>query len=156
MRASLFVVAIGSFALASCGPPAPRGINGDDLTQAVSDAIGDPNTCVLLVEKGGGKVVWQFGDYSTCSAERPSCDPTGVLKAEALGKLAAEGDVRTLSCDSAADGSRRVGWASGPVQASPGSRYGDLAYAAVMEGPTVLPGREIKVRLEGALRKAGM
>jgi len=32
----------------------------------------------------------------------------------------------------------------------------DLAYAANMQGPAVLPGREIKVRLESAFRKAGM
>jgi len=32
----------------------------------------------------------------------------------------------------------------------------DLAYAANMQGPTVLPGREIKIRVESAFRKAGM
>ena len=49
-----------------------------------------------------------------------------------------------------------MGWASGPITPSPGAQYGDLAYAANMQGPSVLPGREIKVRVERAFRKAGM
>ena len=106
--------------------------------------------------RDSGKVVWKFGDFSTCSASLPSCQGAATLSADALSKLAAAGDERTVSCDSDTEQGRRVGWASGPVPKSPAAQYGDLAYAAVMEGPTVLPGREIKARLEGAFVKAGM
>lgn len=158
MRTPLLALAIAaaSLPLAACTPAGPKGVDGDLLTQEVRKAIGDPNTCVLIVEKGGGKVVWRYGDYSTCAVSMASCQGAAALSADGLAKLAAAGEVRNLSCDSEPDGASRVGWASGPITPSPGAKYGDLAYAAVMEGPSVLPGREIKIRLEAAFRRAGM
>lgn len=159
MRASVTVFAIAamSLALAACQPPAPKGIDAQTLHDAISDAIGDPNTCVLIVEKGGGKVVFRYGEPTTCAIARPACDDAGGMMAtEELGEKAAAGDVRTTSCDALGEAGDRVGWASGPITPSPGAQYGDLAYAANMQGPSVLPGREIKVRLESAFRKAGM
>ena len=50
----------------------------------------------------------------------------------------------------------RVAWATGPVPKSTDSKAGDLAYAALMLGPTALPGREIAIRLEAALAKGGI
>lgn len=159
MRASVtvFAIAATSLALAACQPPAPKGIAAQTLHDAVSDAIGDPNTCVLIVEKGSGKVVWRYGEFTTCATSRPACDDTtGTLTTDELGKKAAAGDARTTSCDAPGEAGDRVGWASGPITPSAGATYGDLAYAANMQGPSILPGREIKVRVEGAFRKAGM
>lgn len=158
MRTPLTLLAISaaSLALAACEPTGPKGIDTELLNQQVGRAVGDPNTCVLIVEKGSARVVWRYGDHSTCASAMPSCQGGAMLSADGLAKLAAAGETRTLSCDSAPEGASRVGWASGPITPSPGAKYGDLAYAAAMEGPTVLPGREIKVRLESAFRKAGM
>lgn len=156
MRTPLIALAIATLPLAACAPAGPKGVDSDLLTQEVGKAIGDPNTCVLIVEKGSGKVVWRYGDYATCGASMASCQGAAALNADGLAQLAAAGEVRTLSCDSEPDGASRVGWASGPITPSPGAQYGDLAYAAVMEGPSVLPGREIKIRLEAAFRRAGM
>lgn len=153
---TLLAVAASTLALAACDPTGPRGIDPDQLHDAVSNAIGDPNTCVLLVEKGSGTVVWRFGDYTVCATARPACDGAGTLTTDDLAKKAAAGDTRTLSCDALGEAGDRVGWASGPITPSAGAQYGDLAYAANMQGPSVLPGREIKVRLESAFRKAGM
>lgn len=156
MRASIVLV-FAVAGLAACQPSGPRGIDGERLTQEVRNAVGDPNTCVLIVEKGSGRAVFQYGEYGTCHRGLPSCEPAGGLMSAAdLAKLAARGDARTTSCDSEPEGASRVGWASGPVVPSPGAAYGDLAWAATMEGPTVLPGREIKARLEAAFRRAGM
>ncbi len=157
MRTSLTVLSVGlaSLALAACEPAGPKGVDSELLTQQVSKAIGDPNTCVLIVEKVTAKVVFRYGEYTTCALGRPACDGAGTLSTDDLAKLAAAGDTRTTSCDATGDAGR-VGWASGPITPSPGAQYGDLAYAANMQGPTVLPGREIKVRLESAFRKAGL
>lgn len=156
MRALPVVFAMAGLALAACDPTAPKGVDQDTLDAAVSRAIGDPNTCVLLLTPGEGKVVYRFGDYSTCARSYPACSAPGELSADELAKAAAAGDVRAASCDTAGDGSRRVGWASGPAPQSPGTTHGPLVYAAVMEGPTVLPGREIKARLEPAMKRAGL
>ena len=76
MRPSLTVLAVAASALtlAACDPPGPKGIDAEMLRQQVSKAIGDPNTCVLIVEKGSGNVVWRFGGYTTCAMGRPACD----------------------------------------------------------------------------------
>jgi hypothetical protein len=157
MRTSLTVLAVGlaALGLAACEPAGPKGIDSELLTQQVSKAIGDPNTCVLIVEKSTAKVVFRYGDYMTCALGRPACDGVGILSTDDLAKLAAAGDTRTTSCDATGDAGR-VGWASGPITPSAGSTAGDLAYAANMQGPSVLPGREIKVRLESAFKKSGL
>lgn len=141
--------------LAACDQ-APKGSDVNKLDAAVSDAVGDPNTCVLLVKKGGGDVVYRYGTHANCSRALPSCQGEATLTADALGKLAAAGEVRTISCDSGPNGENRVAWAAGPAPKSPGAQHEDLAYAALMEGPGVLPGREIAIRLEAALVKGGM
>lgn len=155
MRLFPAIVALGALGLAACEPTAPKGIDAGVLNDSISAAIGDPNTCVLLVEKATAKVVYRFGTHSVCLRALPACSAPGTLTPEALGKLAAAGDVRTTSCASA-DGASRIGWASGPVVKSAGVQYGDLAFAAVMDGPSVLPGREISARVQSAFRRAGM
>ena len=153
---ALLAVAASALALAACEPTGPKGIDNELLTQQVSKAIGDPNTCVLIVEKTSAKVVFRYGDYTTCATARPSCGGPATLTTDDLAKLAAAGDARTLSCDAPGEAGDRVGWASGPITPTPGTAYGDLAYAANMQGASILPGREIKVRVESAFRKAGM
>lgn len=142
--------------LAACTPPAPKGIDRQTLVDAVGSAIGDPGTCVLLVERGSGKLAWRYGMAPVCNFQRPSCVAGGgTLSANDLAKAAAKGDVRQISCANAnAPGS--VAWASGPVPAKDKAAHGDLVYAAVMDGERALPGVEIARRLESALARAGL
>lgn len=142
--------------LSACSQNAPAGIDVHRLDAAVGQAVGDPNTCVLLVKKGSGDVVYRYGTKTNCGRVLPSCESGGTTTADALAKLAAAGTTKTISCDSGANGENRVAWAAGPVTASPGATYGEVAYAVVMESPTALPGREIAIRLQAALKKAGM
>jgi len=155
MTRALFLILPVLALLAAC-EQAPKGADVHRLDAAVGDAVGDPNTCVLLVKKGSGEVVYTYGGYANCNRVLPSCQGDATLTATALGKLAAAGEVRTISCDSGPNGENRVAWAAGPAPKSPGAEHEDLAYAALMEGPGVLPGREIAIRLEAALVKGGM
>jgi hypothetical protein len=151
------MISLPALALLAACNQAPAGTDVNQLDAAVGAAVGDPNTCVLLVEKPSGKVVYRYGARANCSRVLPACtDPAATLTADALAKLAAAGDVRTISCDSGPNGENRVAWATGPVPKTPESKASDLAYAALMEGPGVLPGREIAIRLEAALVKGGM
>ncbi|HYE46891.1 MAG TPA: hypothetical protein VEA44_14095 [Caulobacter sp.] len=157
MRALLPIAGL-TVLLAACQPPSPKGVDGQTLSNAVAAAVGGENSCVLLVEQGSGKKTFQYGAPSACGRALPSCDPAGgVMNATDLAQLAAQGADRASSCDSAPDGARTVAWASGLVEASPGSTQ-KLAYAAVMEGPSEqsLPGREMKARLATAFRRAGL
>lgn len=141
--------------LAACDP-APRGVAPDRLGDEIGRAVGEPATCVLIVEQGSGKLLYRYGGHINCSRALPSCDGKTTLNVDQLAALAARGDDRAISCESGADVGRTVAWASGPIEPSAGSEYGRAAYAAMMEGETALPGREIKARLEPALRRAGM
>lgn len=150
-----FAALTACLAVSACSP-AIKGVDEAALTDAVGGAIGDPNTCVMLVNRQG-EVVWRFGNYITCARELPACDKaSGVITAQDLAGAAARGDERAISCPSRPDGSTDVAWASGPVTAGKGATHEPLAYAAVMEGERALPGREIKVRLENALASAGL
>lgn len=136
--------------------PAIEGVDEADLADAVGAAIGDPNTCVMLVN-ADADVVWRYGNYITCARQLPSCAADGeIIVLEDLAKAAAAGDVRTISCPSRADNSADVAWASGPVEAGEGTVHEPLAYAAVMEGERALPGRVIDARLKRAFAAAGL
>lgn len=144
-------VALALAALAACSPGAPEGVDKARLDEAVSSAVGDPNTCVLIGERGSGDLVYRYNSHMTCGRAVAACDGGGTRTAGALLKaVAADGRPRAISCDSAADGSRGVGWAAGPV---PGRR---LVYAAVMEGERSFPGRIMADRLAGAFEDAGL
>lgn len=151
------LVAAASLALlaAACAPKGPAGVDTARLDAEIGRAIGDPNTCVLLADRTG-EIVWRYGTHMNCARELPSCEEGGTLTMEGLKDAAAKGDERAISCPALPDGSRSVAWAAGPIAAGPGARYGDLVYAAVMEGERTLPGREIKHRLERAFERAGM
>lgn len=121
----------------------------DDLDAAISKAVGDPNTCVLIAEAGSGKRQYRYNSATTCAREFPACDRPGTRKlADLLDETAKDRQPRQLSCNTQADASRGVGWAAGPIQGT------SLVYAAMMEGDRAFPGRMMAERLDSAFRKA--
>ena len=152
MSRSRAFVLIAAVTLTACGPQAPRGISHDLLETAVNEAIGDPNTCVLIGEARSGRVVYQFGSHVTCGKAWPSCGQGGDRTPDALLKSTIRGGppVRA-SCSSNTDGSRGVGWAAGSIPGHP-----ELAYAAAMEGKSTPPGVIIADKLERAFKAAGL
>ena len=150
MRLARVTVALAALTLAACGPRLPKGVDPDKLDQGISDTIGGPNTCVLIGRPGSGEVVWRYNTHMTCGRTLPACDAPGLRTvADLLKATAKDGRPRTLSCDTAADGSRGVGWASGAIAGR------GLVYAAAMEGDRALPGRIMAEKLEGAFQDAG-
>jgi len=150
------VIAAGALCavgLAGCSPGLPQGVDEAKVHSEISSAIGDPNTCVLIGQQGSGKVVYRYNTHTTCARSLPACEGGRVQTVEELLKAtAADGKARATSCNSTADGSRGVGWASGALT---GKGKG-LVYAAVMEGDRAFPGRMMAERLSSALRDAGL
>ncbi|CAN7245501.1 hypothetical protein LJR219_001003 [Phenylobacterium sp. LjRoot219] len=150
MRRAPAALALVVLALAGCGSHLPKGVDAEKLDSYVSGAIGDPQTCMLIGRQGSGEVVWRYNTHTTCARTLPACDaPTVRTVGDLLKATAKDGQPRTLSCDSAPDGSRGVGWAAGPIAGH------KLVYAAVMEGQRALPGRIMAEKVEGALQDAG-
>lgn len=140
---------VAAGALSACSPGAPDGVDHDQLDAAVSRAVGDPNSCVLIAEAGSGRVVYRYNSATACAREFAACDQPGMRKLSDLLKATArDRQVRQLSCNTLADASRGVGWASGPIAGT------DLVYAAMMEGDRAFPGRMMADRLNGAFRRA--
>ena len=138
--------------LGGCAPGAPKGVDKEKLDEAVSGAIGDPASCLMLADKGSGKVVYRYNSYGACARELPACDGPGARKLDELLKATVkDGQPRTLSCNTQADASRGVGWASGAV---PGNNT--LVYAAMMEGDRAFPGLMMAERLARAFQKVGL
>jgi hypothetical protein len=134
--------------LTGCSPKPPPGVDVAVLDEAIANSIGDPTTCVIVVRKGSGEIVYRYGRQLTCGTQIPSCQADAVTSVDALAKAAAKGVTRNFSCSSPAGG---VGVALGPVSTRPG----EFAYAAGMNSQHVLPGIEIARRLEGAFAKGG-
>ena len=133
-----------------------KGVDEAALNDAVGKAIGDPSTCVLLLDHSG-KTLWRYGTHMTCARDLPTCGKPGeTMTIDDLAKAAAKGDEIAISCPSTPDGLRSVGWASGPVQSAPKAHHPPLVFAAVMEGERALPGREITARLNEAFSNAGL
>ena len=146
LTAAAFVLAL---TISGCAPSAPPGVDRDQLEAAVSQAIGDPNSCLLIAERSSGRVLYRYNTATACARAFPACDRPGEAKLGALLKAtAADGRPRMLSCNSLADASRGVGWAAGSIAGT------DLVYAAMMEGERAFPGRMMTERLTGAFRKA--
>ena len=148
-RSSLATAVSTALLLAACTPSgAPPGVDRDQLDEAISKAIGDPNSCVLIANSKG-RVVYQYNTATACGNEWPACDHPGETRVKALlDATTKDGKQRELSCDTQPDGSRGVGWASGPIPGKP------LVYAAVMEGDRAFPGRMMAERLDSAFRRA--
>lgn len=135
--------------LAACSPDAPPGVDRDELDAAVSRAIGDPATCVLIGQAGSGRLLYRYNSATACDRELPSCSGPGTTRiGEVLKATAQDRQPRTLSCNSTPDASRSVGWAAGPIAGT------ELVYAAMMEGDRAFPGRVMADRLSGAFRRA--
>ena len=151
MRRLAATLAIATVGLAACGPQAPKGVDKERLDDAVSGAIGDPASCLLIAE-AGGKLVYRYNSHTACARELPACDTPGSRTVDQLLKATLKDrQPRTLSCNTEADASRGVGWASGVIPGKP-----DLVYAAMMEGQRAFPGRMMADRLARAFKKAGL
>jgi hypothetical protein len=136
--------------VAACSPKLPAGVDKRQLDLTVNDAIGDPNTCVLI-GRPDGTVVYRFGSHMTCGRRLPACEGAAARTAgDALAEIAAERTAKTTSCPTTPDGSRSVGWAWGKT-----ARH-DLVFVAVMEGQTAPPGMVIADKLSDAFAKAGL
>lgn len=121
------------------------------LDDAVSRAIGDPNSCLLIAQAGTGRQYYRYNTHAACEAELPACVGFGTAKiGQVLDRVAKDRQPVMLSCNTTADASRGVGWAAGPIEGT------DLVYAAMMEGDRAFPGRMMADRLENAFRRAGV
>ena len=147
MRAWLAVLA--ALALSACGSREPK-LPAAALDQAIGATIGDPTTCVIIVDRATGKTVYSYNAGFDCQRGLPACDRPGFLSAKQALALATGG--RTASCNSVPDGSRTVGWAAGRVK----SADHDFIYSAVMEGQRALPGHEMAARLDDDFANVGM
>jgi hypothetical protein len=135
--------------LAACSPTAPPGVDRDQLDAAVSKAVGDPSSCVLIAKAGSGRPLYRYNTATACAREFAACDGPGTRKLSSLLEATAKDrQPRQLSCNTESDASRGVGWAAGPIEGT------DLVYAAMMEGDRAFPGRMMADRLEGAFRRA--
>lgn len=144
-------LALAAALLAACSPGLPKGVDRDKLDDGISSAIGDPNTCVLVGARPDGKVLYRYNSHTTCDRKLPACDRPGLQTVDDLLKATArDGQPRMLSCNTAADASRGVGWASGVLPKT------HTAYAAAMEGNRAFPGRMIAERLADAFTDAGL
>jgi hypothetical protein len=153
VRRRLAVLSLAAAALAGCSPGAPKGVDKDVLDAAVSRAIGDPESCLLIAEQESGKLVYRYNTHSACDRPLPSCSSAapGVQTIDDLLKATRkDGQAHALSCSSTADASRGVGWASGPIAGK------GLVYAAMMEGERAFPGRMMADRLAVAFHDAGL
>jgi hypothetical protein len=155
MRALASLAAVAAVGLAACSPTAPKGVDKAKLDAAVSDAIGDPASCLLIAEQASGKVVYRYNTATVCARELPSCLAAGQGPAawpvkDLLAATVKDGQPRRLSCNATADASRGVSWTSGVL---PGK---GLAYAAVMEGTRTFPGRMMADRIEPRLKDLGL
>ena len=151
MTRKFAALGLAALALSACSPGAPKGVDKAKLDDAISQAIGDPATCVMIAEQATGKIVYRYNSHTTCARSLPACDAPGERTLEDLVRATVkDGQVRTLSCYTRADASRGVGWASGPLAAK------GLVYAAVMEGDRAFPGRMMADRLASAFKKVGL
>jgi hypothetical protein len=140
-----------ALALSACSPTAPPGVDREQLDAAVSRAIGDPNSCLLIAQAGSGKLYYRYNTHTACERELPSCEGADPRKLDQLLERTVKSRTASqLSCNTLADASRGVGWAAGPIAGT------DLVYAAMMEGDRAFPGRMMADRLDGAFRRAGV
>ena len=147
------ILSLAALTLAACSPGAPKGVDKDTLDAAISRAIGDPASCLLIAEQASGKLVYRYNTHTACARALPACN--GASNAtqtidQLLKVTEKDGQAHTLSCSSTADASRGVGWAAGPI---PGK---GLVYAAMMEGDRAFPGRMMADRLSNAFKAAGL
>ena len=145
------VLGLALLALAACSPQALKGVDKTKLDEAVSDAIGDPASCLMIAERASGKVVYRYNTATVCARQLPSCEgPAAHAVKDLLDETLKDGQPRRLSCSTTADSSRGVGWASGVLPQK------GLVYAAVMEGKRSFPGLMMADRLDGRFKDLGL
>ncbi len=139
-----------ALSLAACSPGAPPGRRQRRCwTQAVGKAVGDPSTCVLIAQRSASSSTATTPTRPAAASCRPAA-AAGPDPGRAPGKAPTQGPDAPPAAPAIADGSRRVGWASGPIAGH------DLVYAAVMEGDRrSCPGVVIADKLDGAFKDAG-
>src|SRR4249920_3289078 len=87
--------------VAACAPGAPKGVDKDRLDEAVSRAIGDPASCLLIAETPSGHVVYRYNTHTACARALPACDAPGTRKVDDLLQATVkDGQPRQLSCNS--------------------------------------------------------
>ncbi len=151
LTCTILVLAGLGLAAAGCSSGAPKGVDKDKLDQAVSRAIGDPATCLLIAEQGSGKVVYQYNNHIVCGRSLPACDATGTrTTAQLLDAARQDGQAHLTSCTWPNDPSKGISWAAGPIPGKP------FVYGALMEGNRALPGRMMAERLEDAFKSVGL
>ena len=69
---SLAAPALAALTLAACSPGAPKGVDKDTLDAAISRAIGDPASCLLIAEQASGKLVYRYNSHTACARAWPS------------------------------------------------------------------------------------
>ena len=151
-RTSTGLSALAILLIGGCSESPHVRLPAEALDHAIGGAIGDPSTCVVLVDPATHKVAYRYGAAFNCVRGLPACDRAGTMSANQAVELAGVPGGRAVSCDSNADGSRQVGWAEGRATTSKGV----FLYSVVMEGERALPGHEIAARLEGAIKHAGL
>ncbi len=145
------IVSLAALTLGACTSGAPKGIDKTRLDAAISRAVGDPATCVLIAEQATGKVVYRYNSHTTCGRSLPACDSPGERTVGDLVTLTIkDGQSRALSCYTRSDSSRGVGWSAAPLAGK------GLVYAAVMEGERSFPGRMMSDRLARAFASVGL
>ena len=85
----------------------------DALDHAVAQAIGDPDTCLLIADRGTGRVLYRYGAPFNCIRGLPACDRPGYMSAKQALALATAPGGRKASCPSNPDGSRDGGLGGG-------------------------------------------
>ncbi|HEX2818032.1 MAG TPA: hypothetical protein VHN39_16690, partial [Phenylobacterium sp.] len=96
---AVFSLAALALALAACSPGAPKGVDKDTLDTAISRAIGDPDSCLLIAEQASGKLVYRYNTHTACARPLPACAgaASGTQTLDQLLKATAkDGQARTL------------------------------------------------------------
>lgn len=149
--AATITLSAAALLIFACSPAGPEGVDTSILDREIGQRIGDPSTCVLVAEAGSTKIVYRYGTNTVCARTYPGCgDQAGRTVDDLLKGLDPTAEGVATSCPTAADGSRSVGWAAGPVAGR------DLVFAAVMEGQRALPGMIMADRLASAFAAAGL
>lgn len=137
-------------ALASCGPKLPAGVDEAALSDAVSEAVGDPSTCLLIGRRGEGQAIWRYNTHMVCGRSLAACDAPGRrTPGDLLEAVALDGRRRGATCDNPQEPARTIAWAAGPAG-------GDLVYAAVMDSERAFPSLIMSERIERALARGGL
>lgn len=151
LAGAALALALPALLLSACSGGAPPGVDKIDLDEAVSRAIGDPNSCLMIAQAGTGKRYYQYNTHTACDAKLPTCvDADNTHVSKVLDRVAKDRQPVMLSCNTLADASRGVSWAAGQIEGT------DLVYAAMMEGDRAFPGRMMADRLDGAFRRVGL